>query len=64
MVYIRVKEKPIIGIYNIKAISNLKDTILEIRNKAREFEIGELFITIFRQIIRLPKKNFFQTKKF
>ena len=49
--YIRVKEKPIIGIYNIKAISNLKDTILEIRNKAREFEIGELFIILIVLVI-------------
>jgi len=42
--YIRKNEKPIIGIYNIKTIPNLKENILQIRQKAREFEIGEIFI--------------------
>jgi hypothetical protein len=42
--YIRKNEKPIIGIYNIKAIPNLRKTILKMRQKAREFEIGEIFI--------------------
>lgn len=42
--YIRKNEKPIIGIYNIKAIPNLKENILKIRQKAREVEIGEIFI--------------------
>ena len=42
--YIRMKEKPIIGIYNINAIPNLRKTILAMRQKAREFGIGELFI--------------------
>jgi hypothetical protein len=42
--YIRKDEKPIIGIYNIKTIPNLKENILQIRQKAREFEIGEIFI--------------------
>ena len=42
--YIRNNEKPIIGIYNIKAIPNLREFILQIRKKAKEFEIGEIFI--------------------
>ena len=42
--YIRKDKKPIIGIYNIKAIPNLKENIFKIRQKAREFEIGEIFI--------------------
>ena len=42
--YIRKDEKPIIGIYNIKTIPNLKENILQIRQKARKFEIGEIFI--------------------
>ena len=42
--YIRNNGKPILGIYNVKAIPNLKKTILNMRQKAREFEIGELFI--------------------
>jgi hypothetical protein len=42
--YIRANRKPIIGIYNIKAIPNLRETILKFRQKAREFEIGEIFI--------------------
>ena len=42
--YIRTNGKPIIGIYNIKAIPNLRKTILKMRQKAREFEIGEIFI--------------------
>ena len=42
--YIRKNEKPIIGIYNIKAIPNLREYILQIRQKAKEFEIGEIFI--------------------
>ena len=40
--YIRKNEKPIIGIYNIKAIPNLREYILQIRQKAKEFEIGEI----------------------
>lgn len=42
--YIRTNGKPILGIYNVKAIPNLKKKILKIRQKAREFEIGEIFI--------------------
>jgi hypothetical protein len=42
--YIRKNENPIIGIYNIKAIPNLKENILKIQQKTREFEIGEIFI--------------------
>ena len=34
--YIRTNEKPIIGIYNIKAIPNLREFILQIRKKAKE----------------------------
>ena len=42
--YIRAREKPMIGIYNIKAIPNFKETILKLRQKAREFGIGEIFL--------------------
>ena len=42
--YIKINEKPIIGIYNIKAIPKLRETVFQIRQKAREFEIGEIFI--------------------
>ena len=42
--YIRTNEKPILGIYNIKSIPNLRETIFNLRQKAREFDIGELFI--------------------
>ena len=42
--YIRTNGKPILGIYNIKSIPNLRETIFNLRQKAREFDIGELFI--------------------
>lgn len=75
--YIRTKEKPIIGIYNIKAIPNLKYNILQLRNKAKKFEIGEIFIisclngqniseinsmNIFDGVYKLPPKDLIKTK--
>ena len=42
--YIRANGKPIIGIYNVKAIPNLRKTILKMRKKSKEFKIGEIFI--------------------
>ena len=75
--YIRKNEKPIIGIYNIKAIPNLREYILQIRQKAREFEIGEIFIisclnglkiseinnmNIFDGAYKTPPKGFIETQ--
>ena len=75
--YIRRKEKPIIGIYNIKAIPNLRYTIFQLRKKAREFEIGEIFIIsclngqniseinnmkIFDGVYKLPPKDLRRTE--
>jgi len=74
--YIRAKEKPIIGIYNIKAIPNVKYIILELRSNARKFEIGEIFIisclngqsiseinkmNIFDGVYKLPPKDLKKT---
>ena len=55
--YIRKNEKPIIGIYNIKAIPNLRKTILKMRKKAREFEIGEIFIISCLNGLKISKIN-------
>ena len=75
--YIRINEKPIFGIYNIKAIPNLRENILKIRQKAKEFEIGEIFIisclyglniskikemNIFDGVYKLPPKDLIETK--
>jgi hypothetical protein len=70
--YIRTNGKPIIGIFNIKAIPNLRKTILKMREKARVFGIGEIFIisclnglkiseiinlNIFDGVYKLPPKD-------
>lgn len=75
--YIKINQKPLIGIYNIKGIPNLRDTVLQIRQKAREFEIGQIFIisclnglniseinnmNIFDGAYRLPPKDLIETK--
>ena len=75
--YIRTNEKPIIGIYKIKVIPNLRKFIFKIRQKAREFEIGEIFIIsclnglkisevsnmkIFDGAFKLPPKDLKETK--
>jgi hypothetical protein len=75
--YIRTNEKPIIGIYNIKSIPNLRKTILKMRQKSRESEIGEIFIisclnglkiskiynmNIFDGVYKLPPKDLKKTK--
>jgi hypothetical protein len=75
--YIRTNGKPIIGIYNIKTIPNLRETILKFRRKAREFEIGEIFIisclnglnineinnmNIFDGVYKSPPKDLIETK--
>ena len=60
--YIRKDEKPIIGLYNIKTIPNLKENILQIRQKAREFEIGEIFIISClngQKVYEIYNKNIF-----
>jgi hypothetical protein len=75
--YIKINQKPLIGIYNIKGIPNLRDTIYQIRQKAREFEIGQIFIisclnglniseiknmNIFDGVYKLPPKDLIETK--
>ena len=44
--YIKIKGKPIIGIYEASKIPNLKETIYIWRKKAKEYEIGELYILV------------------
>ena len=44
--YIKIKEKPVLGIYEPNKIPNLKNTINIWRKKSIEFGIGELFILI------------------
>ena len=56
--YIRKNEKPIIGIYNIKAIPNLKENILKIRQNARKFEIGEIFIITCLNGLKISEINY------
>ena len=75
--YIRTNGKPIIGIYNIKTILNLREIILQFKQKARELEIGEIFIisclnglnikeiinmNIFDGAYKLPPKDLIETK--
>jgi hypothetical protein len=55
--YIRTNEKPIIGIDNIQNIPNLNETILQIRKKAREFEIGEIFIISYLNGLKIIEIN-------
>ena len=42
--YIKIKGKPIIGIYEPYKIPNLKETLLIWRKKSMEYKIGELYI--------------------
>jgi hypothetical protein len=73
--YIRTNGKP--GIYNIKAIPNLREIILKMRKKSIEFKIGEIFIisylnglkiieinnmNIFDGAYKLPPKDLKETK--
>ena len=44
--YIKINQKPIIGIYEPKKIPKLKETILIWRNKAKELRIGEIYIIV------------------
>ena len=75
--YIKTNGKPILGIFNIKDIPNLRETILQIRQKAKEFEIGEIFIisclnglniseihemNIFDGVYKSPPKDLKETK--
>ena len=55
--YIRTKQKPIIGIYNIKAIQNLKETIFQLRQKAKEFELGEIFLISYLNGLKISEIN-------
>ena len=54
--YIKINEKPVIGIYEPLKIKNLEDMIYNWRIKARERGIGELFI--LANINIYPFKNF------
>ena len=42
--YIKIDNKPVLGIYNPNIIPKLKGKILKMRQKARELKIGELYI--------------------
>jgi len=44
--YIKINNKPVLGIYEPFKIKNLNETIKKLREKANENEIGELFILI------------------
>ena len=44
--YIKINQKPIIGIYEPKKIPKLKETILIWRKKAKELGIGEIYIIV------------------
>ena len=74
---IRTNGKPLLGIYNITAIPDLKEAILQIRQKAKEFEIGEIFIisnlnglniseitkmNIFNGVYKSPPKDLIETR--
>ena len=54
--YIKINKKPVIGIYEPLKIKNLEEMIKSWRIKAREREIGELFILANLNIY--PFKNF------
>ena len=44
--YIKINQKPIIGIYEPNKIPKLKETILIWRNKTKELKIGEIYIIV------------------
>ena len=44
--YIKINQKPIIGIYEASKIPNIKETIFIWRTKAKEYEIGEIYILV------------------
>ena len=44
--YIKIDNKPVIGLYEPKKIPNLKETIMIWRKESREIGIGEIFILI------------------
>ena len=44
--YIKINGKSIIGIYEANKIPNLNETIFIWRNKAKEYEIGEIYILV------------------
>ena len=60
--YIKIDEKPVIGVYEPYKIINLNKTILTWRKKAREYGIGEIFILVTLNqynIEELQKMNLF-----
>ena len=49
--YIKIKGKPLLGINDISKIPDIKESLLKLREKAKTFEIGEIFIlTTFNKI--------------
>ena len=44
--YIKINRKPIIGIYEASKIPNINETIFIWRTKAKEYEIGEIYILV------------------
>ena len=44
--YIKINKKPALGIYEPSKIPKLKETIMILRGKSREINIGELFILV------------------
>ena len=44
--YIRIINKPVLGLYEPTKVPNLKETISIWRKKAEEIKIGELFILV------------------
>ena len=55
--YIRINQKAVIGIYELKKIQNLQFIIKLLKLKAKEFGIGELFIIVF---LKKYSFNYFQ----
>ena len=72
--YIKIKEKPVIGIFNPFDFSNIKNILKRMRDRAKEIEIGEIFllaalikpkindINFFDAAYEIPPKYFFKYK--
>jgi hypothetical protein len=42
--YIKINNKPVLGIYEPYDLTNIKETIKKFREKSKEFGIGDIFI--------------------
>ena len=73
--YIKVNKKPVLGIFNPFEFTDLKKLIYRLREKAREIEIGEIFLIAalskpkttsdlspFNAAYEIPPKHFFKYK--